>query len=213
MEWCVQKLVSIMKGTASYLYHLTLESERCIEALGLIFDRVSDSVDRVPSALEKMLPNILDVMKNKVTPLFLPGGAVDLNNSIVQVLCVSALKIEGHHIRADLGINDVDFPDNGKYLFFYRSLITYCNDNLTFMSSPPKAMKDIEAGLVDLVVESDSSDEESEKKPAALPRAEDITAIKDTCKALTARGIGARNLATKLSKNYLTELAGHQVPL
>jgi hypothetical protein len=80
-----------------------------------------------------------------------------------------------------------------------------------FMSSPPTAMKDIKAGLVDLVVESDSSDEESDKKPAALPRAEDTTAIKDTCKALTARGIGARNLGTKLSKNYLTELAGHQV--
>jgi hypothetical protein len=73
------------------------------------------------------------------------------------------------------------------------------------------AMKNIEAGFIDLIVESDSSDEESGKKPAALPRVEDIAPIKDTCKALTARGIGARTLATKLSKNYLTELACHQV--
>jgi hypothetical protein len=72
------------------------------------------------------------------------------------------------------------------------------------MSSPLTAMKKIEAGFVDLIVESDSSDEESVKKPAALPRAEDITPIKDTCKALTARGIGARYLVTKLSKNSLT---------
>jgi hypothetical protein len=71
-------------------------------------------------------------------------------------------------------------------------------------------MKKIEAGFVDLIVESDSSDEERAKKPAALPRAEDMIApIKDTCKALTARGVGARNLVTKLSKNSLTELAGH----
>jgi hypothetical protein len=48
------------------------------------------------------------------------------------------------------------------------------------MSSPSTAMKKIEAGFVDLIVESDSSDEESAKKPAALPRAEDITPIKDT---------------------------------
>ena len=55
-----------------------------------------------------------------------------------------------------------------------------------------------------------SSDEETDKKPAALPRAEDISAIKETCRALNARGIGAHNLPTKLSKNYLTELACHQ---
>jgi hypothetical protein len=77
------------------------------------------------------------------------------------------------------------------------------------MSSPSTAMKKIEAGFVDMIVESESSDEEGGKKPAVLPRAENIAAIKDTCKALTARGIGARNLVTKLSKNSLTELAGH----
>jgi phage terminase Nu1 subunit (DNA packaging protein) len=198
----------MMKGKASYLYRLTIESDRCVEALCLILDNVSDAVDRVPSALEKMLPNIHDAMKNKVPP-FLSDGAADLSNSIVRVLCVSALKIEGHHIRADLGINDANFPGNGKYLFFYRCLLTYCDDNIMFMFSPPTAMKNIEAGFFDLIVESDSSDEESGKKPASLPRAEDITPIKDTCKALTARGIGARNLATKLSKNSLTELAGH----
>jgi hypothetical protein len=77
------------------------------------------------------------------------------------------------------------------------------------MSSPPTAMKKTEAGFVDLIVESDSSNEEGGKKPAALPRAEDFAAIKDTCKALTARGIGLRNLVTKLSKNSLTELAGN----
>ncbi len=104
-----KKLVNIMKATASYLDRLTKEIECCIEALSLISDRVSDSVSRVPFALEKRLPNILDVMKNKVT-LFLPDGAVNLNNSIVQVLCLSALTIEGHHIRADLGIDDDDFP-------------------------------------------------------------------------------------------------------
>jgi hypothetical protein len=54
----VQKVGEHDKGTAVYLYRLTLESERYIEALGLILDKVSDSVDRVPSALEKMLPNI-----------------------------------------------------------------------------------------------------------------------------------------------------------
>jgi hypothetical protein len=114
-----KKLVSMMKGTASYLYRLTIESDRCIEVLCLILDNVSDSVDRVPSALEKMLPNIYDAMKNKVPP-FLSDGAADLSNSIVRVLCVSALKIEGHHISVDLGINDANFPGNGKYLFFYR---------------------------------------------------------------------------------------------
>jgi hypothetical protein len=70
-------------------------------------------------------------------------------------------------------------------------------------------MKTIEAGFVDFIVESDSSDEEGGKKPAALPRVEDIAGIKDTCKALNERGIGARNLQAKLSKNSLTELAGH----
>jgi hypothetical protein len=49
-------------------------------------------------------------------------------------------------------------------------------------------------------VESDSSDEEGGKKPAALPRAENIAGIKDTCKVLTARGIGARNLRTNSQK-------------
>jgi hypothetical protein len=82
-------------------------------------EKVSDSVDCVPSALEKMLPNIYEAMKNKVPP-FLSDGAPDLSNLIVRVLCLCALKIEGLHISADLGINDANFPANGKYLFFYR---------------------------------------------------------------------------------------------
>jgi hypothetical protein len=106
----------MMKGTAVYLYCLTLESKRGIEALGLILDKVSDSVDRVLLALEKMLPNIYEAMKNKVPP-FLSNAAADLSNSIVRVLCLCALKIEGHHMCADLGINDANFPTNGKYLF------------------------------------------------------------------------------------------------
>jgi hypothetical protein len=114
-----KKLLSMMRGTAIYLHRLSLESKSCIEALGLILEKVSDSVDRVPSALEKMLPNIYEAMENKVPP-FLSDGAPDLGNSIVRVLCLCALKIEGLHIRADLGINDTNFPANGKYLFFYR---------------------------------------------------------------------------------------------
>jgi hypothetical protein len=82
---------------AIYLHRLSLESERCIEALGLIVEEVSDSVERVPSALEKMLPNIYEAMKNKVPP-FLSDGAPDLRNSIVKRLSMSALKIEGLHI-------------------------------------------------------------------------------------------------------------------
>jgi hypothetical protein len=96
-EGANKKLLSMMRGMAIYLHRLSLESERCIEALGLIVEEVSDSVERVPSALEKMLPNIYEAMKNKVPP-FLSDGAPDLRNSIVKRLSMSALKIEGLHI-------------------------------------------------------------------------------------------------------------------
>jgi hypothetical protein len=108
-----KKLLSIMRAMAIYLHRFTVESKRCIEALGLIVEEVSESVDRIPSALEKMLPNIYEAMKNKVPP-FLSNGAPDLRNSISTSLCLCALKIEGYRIRHDLGINDTNFPANGK---------------------------------------------------------------------------------------------------